>query len=686
MEEIRHSYYEDRVYYTQEDNGELGAFLRKSAEGVLSASGAVGVIGGSYDRELHVDYISQFALDVMDDTYENFGRRAQGGLADVLYPEDRSVFEAHAGEDGSAGEREYRLLNREGEPVWCREVRQDYEWEGQKKWLIAIRPVDDLFQTASLNQQMLMSLTHIYREIYTVNFQSGTYRMLHPFQEKPMTGKYTSGFFDDWQNDVIHPEDLEQIRNFLEPENVQKALMERDAVEQRYRKYVGGGAYEWRLACFTVGQRVGGKVVNATLAIRSIQDMVLAEENSKSFLLEAMEDAKAANEAKNIFLSRMSHDLRTPINGILGMTELAQVDLDDRVRVQECLEKVQISGNYLLMLVNELLDFSKLESSQMAMEEHPFDLLDSIGDCLEMVRAQREQKEQILHIKGFHVEHTKVLGDNLRLQQLVTNIVGNCVKYTPRRGTIQIELREKENSQPGLGRYCITVQDNGIGMSEDFLQHIFEPFTRVEDERTSKTSGTGLGMAIAYHIAHKMGGNIRVYSKEDEGSTFVIDFYLKLRDLQNEAGKAVFKPSGEEQSCNYADYRVLLVEDNDINRELAVNVLRLTGVEVDAAIDGKEAVDKFMDSPERHYDMIFMDIQMPVMDGYEATRRIRSSGREDSDLPIVALTANAFADDVVASMEAGMNEHIAKPLKIKMLHQTMGKWLMQKPTRKNAGR
>lgn len=552
MEQIQHSYYEDTVYYTDETKETLEDFLQDSAARLLGANVTVGIIGGNYDSDFSVDYISRFALDIMGYRYEEFWERTHGKVDAFLYPEDKPVFESRTEHGEDLKGREYRLVDKNGEPIWCKEVRRDYEQDGKAKWLIAIR---------------------------------------------------------------------------------------------------------------------------------SIQDMVLAEENSKSFLIEAMEDAKAANAAKNIFLSRMSHDLRTPINGILGMTELAQVDLDDRVRVKECLEKVQISGNYLLMLVNELLDFSKLESSQMAMEEHPFDLLDSIRDCLEMVRAQREQKEQILHTKGFHVTHTKVMGDNLRLQQLITNIVGNCIKYTPRRGTIQIEVQEQETSQPGLGRYCITIQDNGIGMPEDFLQHIFEPFARVEDERTSKVSGTGLGMSIANHIAKKMGGNIQVYSKEGEGSTFVVNLYLKLQNQQNMRDRIMMKPSGSNTTFNYADYRVLLVEDNDINRELAVNVLRLTGVEVDSAVDGKEAVDKFTEAPVGHYDMIFMDIQMPVMDGYEATRTIRSMEREDNDLPIVALTANAFADDVVASMEAGMNEHIAKPLKIKVLHETMGKWLKQKPTK-----
>lgn len=552
MDQIQHSYYEDAVYYADQNKEKLENVLRASAERLLGANVAVGVIGGNYDSDLSVDYISRFALDIMGYRYEEFQERTQGKGVEFIYPMDKSVFESRTENGEDLKGREYRLLDRNGEPVWCKEVRKDYEQDGKAKWLIAIR---------------------------------------------------------------------------------------------------------------------------------SIQDMVMAEENSKSFLLEAMEDAKAANAAKNIFLSRMSHDLRTPINGILGMTELAQVDLDDRVRVKECLEKVQISGNYLLMLVNELLDFSKLESSQMTMEEHPFDLLDSTRDCLEMVRAQREQKEQILHIKGFHVTHTKVLGDNLRLQQLITNIVGNCIKYTPRRGTIQIEVQEKETSQPGLGYYGITIQDNGIGMPEDFLQHIFEPFARVEDERTSKVSGTGLGMSIANHIAQKMGGNIQVYSKEGEGSTFVVNLCLKLQNQQMIPGKSRHESSGDNPDYNYADYRVLLVEDNDINRELAVNVLRLTGVEVDAAVDGKEAVDKFKEAPLGHYDMIFMDIQMPVMDGYEATRQIRSMEREDHDLPIVALTANAFADDVVASMEAGMNEHIAKPLKIKVLHETMGKWLIHRSTK-----
>lgn len=679
MKNKGNSYYEKTIYNTGKGKWQAENRLEERVWDLLGVSQTAGIIGGIYDKELTIGFISQSVLRMMGYSYQEFMEQTKGKAGGFIYAPDMAAFKKTVEEWSEEKEREYRVVNIDGRPIWCREVRFDYEEEGEKRWMISIRSVDELFKKEWLNRQMLMSLTHIYCEIYILDLMQDHYEQIYPVRDTKTEGCFSKDFEVIFPDEMIHPGDMENVRSFFSVDYITQALGDREKIEFRYRRRKPGAGYEWWNTCFTVGQRRDNQVISVTMASRSIQDVVTAEEKNKSFLLEAMEEAKAANEAKNAFLSRMSHDLRTPINGILGMTSLAQMNLNSPDKVAECLDKVQISGNYLLMLVNELLDFSKLESSQMALEEKPFDLMEAVGDCLEMVRPQQQEREQTLQLTHQGLEHTKVEGDRLRLQQLITNIVGNSIKYTPHRGIIQVDIRELKSKQPNLGHFSIEIRDNGIGMPPEFLEHIFEPFTRVEDAYTSKVGGTGLGMAIAHNIATKMGGNIEVTSQQGEGSTFVVNLYLKLQENpQEEAPKE--QMDGRVQERDYTGFRILLAEDNDINRELAQNVLEMTGVQVDTAVDGKEAAEKFAKSPTGYYDMIFMDVRMPVMDGYQATRMIRSLQRGDSQLPVVALTANAFADDVVSSMKAGMNEHIAKPLKISRIYATLDKWLKQEAT------
>ena len=540
---------------------------------------------------------------------------------------------------------------------------------------------------------------------------------------------------------------------------------------------------------------------NIWLMTRTDITEIKEERKQKLLLQEALQSATAANRAKSDFLSRMSHDVRTPINAIVGMTAIAGLHMNDQNRIADCLKKITISSKLLLNLINEVLDMSKLESGKIMLTEETFKLDELLESLFIMVQSAFEAKKQklVIHSK---VKHECLIGDVQRIQQALLNMLTNAIKYTPNKGLIQISVEEKPSVYNGYGQFEIAVTDNGIGMKPEFLSKVFEPFERSDDKAIRNIQGTGLGMAISRHIAQMMNGDILVESEYGKGSKFTMRFHVKLggmdeydnnllidlpvlvvddddisceiacENLQELGMKPEWVLSGQDavqkvsdgnkyfaiiidlmmpnmngiettykiRECvgpdvpiiiisayDYSDYeiealkvgvngfickpimksklflrmkkfatnkkeeeevtivpsivasfpgkRILVVEDNDLNREIAYELLQETGAEIETASDGLEAVNKVSASPEAYYDFIIMDIQMPVMDGLEATRQIRLLDRQDTkDLPIVAMSANAFAEDVRLSLEAGMNEHIAKPIEIDRLYSVMGKW------------
>lgn len=524
-------------------------------------------------------------------------------------------------------------------------------------------------------------------------------------------------------------------------------------------------------------------------------------------LKEALESAEQANRAKSDFLARMSHDIRTPMNAILGMTAIAGHHVDDRERVMDCLQKINGASKLLLGLINEVLDMSKIESGRLTLAEDEFNIGELLQDLVVMMQPEIKGKDHCLEVYVVGMEHENVIGDSQRVKQVLMNIFSNAIKYTPEHGKIQIEVREKSFREKDRSCYEFVFTDNGRGMNPEFLKKIFEPFERADDQDISNIQGTGLGMAISYNIIRMMGGDIRVESEYGKGSRFTVDMPLRLqtKDSRPEPhwqGKTVLVVDDDritgQSTCGYleeaglvgewagageeairriserhtekADYfavimdlkmpgmngiettrrireivgyelpviilsaydiesyetearkagangfvtkplfrsklvqvlrkyvvkesqtedtsrtslfewdfsgkQILLVEDNELNREIAEEIIGSTGAVIESAVDGQEAVDKVSASSENYYQLILMDIQMPVMNGYEATRQIRALSRADvRTIPIVAMTANAFSEDVKRAKEAGMNFHISKPIDIKILMNTLKDYL-----------
>ncbi|MGM9539954.1 hybrid sensor histidine kinase/response regulator [Anaerovibrio sp.] len=419
------------------------------------------------------------------------------------------------------------------------------------------------------------------------------------------------------------------------------------------------------------------------LAFKDINEEKKLEIAQQQRIEEAVEEARQANRAKTVFLSNMSHDIRTPMNGIIGMTAIAASHVDDRERVLDSLRKISMASKHLLNLINEVLDMSKIESGKVELKEEPFNLAELVDSLVSMMNPQIEAHQHRLELHVAELEHKYVMGDSLRLQQVFTNLMGNSVKYTPDGGVLSLCVSEKECDREDTGRYEFVFEDNGMGMSEEYVKRIFEPFSRAEDDRVDKIQGTGLGMSITHSLVQMMDGDIQVESELGKGSRFTVTVQLKLQEesaVEDGGGDFGTAESGDTleaiENLDFSGRRALLAEDNDLNREIAVEILETAGLTVEEAVDGKEAVQQVSQHEDGYYDIIFMDVRMPRMNGYDATCAIRSLELPYcSTVPIVAMTADAFAEDIRAAMEAGMSEHIAKPLNFKVLGRVMRKWL-----------
>lgn len=399
------------------------------------------------------------------------------------------------------------------------------------------------------------------------------------------------------------------------------------------------------------------------------------EKASKQALEAAYEGARHANQAKTEFLSRMSHDIRTPMNAILGMSEIARRHLDNPDKLDDCLTKIQVSGDHLLRLINQVLDMSKIESGSTCLSENGFLLSTMLENVREIILpdTQRNNQQFTMHTC---LTHDSVCGDETRVQQILLNLLTNAVKYTGAGGHISLSVEEKPSGHSEVGCFELSVEDDGIGIAPEFLEKMFVPFERAEDPRIRTVPGTGLGLSITQNLVQMMNGTIRAESGLNQGTRFTATIFLKLEE-QSSSFVPCEAPH-EESSAFPPGVRILLVEDNEINREIAWELLSMAGLEVACAVDGRQAVELFQENPPDTYSLILMDIQMPVLNGYEATREIRSMAMQRPDaarIPIIALTANTFADDAYRARQAGMNEHVAKPLEVNSLLATLHRWL-----------
>ena len=386
----------------------------------------------------------------------------------------------------------------------------------------------------------------------------------------------------------------------------------------------------------------------------------------------AVENAESANHAKSTFLFNMSHDIRTPMNAIIGYADLASRHSDDPAKLKNYMENIQVCGQNLLMLLNNVLDLARIENDKTEMEYSVSDVDKDFRNCIAMFRNQADSKGQTLTVTT-HLLHPYVYVDIPHLTEVCTNLVSNAVKYTGAGGTIRCNVTQKPGEKEGWCNMVITVADNGIGMSQEFQKHIFEPFERERTSTISKVEGSGIGMGIVKKLVGLMGGTVAVESKIGVGSTFTVTIPCRIASEDETQAKRETNPS--DQKC-LRGTRILLTEDNDLNAEIATELLQEEGCTVDRAKDGVECVDMLEKAANGTYQLILMDIQMPVMNGYDAARKIRGlDDPQKANIPIIAMTANAFTEDRQAALDAGMNDHIAKPINMNVLVPTIQKYL-----------
>ena len=706
------------------------------------------------------------------------------------------------------------ILN--GEERWVRNVVMRGEIEDSEYAMIFLRDITASkaetmrrMQMASDNASMellIKSMVRLVDRFVVCDLEEDQYKFYNLQGEmiyKP------SGTYHDFAGQVVAKyktlEPLEPIEVLLSSENLRKNLTdERDIYKFEYCSL---DENTYKIASFIPLEWKGTKLAKVLLASMDVSQEKKAEIESHKALKEAYQTAENASRAKTDFLSNMSHDIRTPMNAIIGLTAIAGANIENQDKVIECLGKITKSSRHLLGLINEVLDMARIESGKMSLAEEDFNLSELVDNLVTLTKPGIDEHRHNFEVHIEHIEHEAVCGDSLRIQQVFVNLMSNAVKYTPDEGNITFSIKEKPNGFSELGCYEFSIEDNGIGMTPEYQKIMFEPFSRADDHRTTKVQGTGLGMAIARNIINLMNGNITVDSTLNKGTKITVTIYLKLQESRKEQEKELInlpvlvvdddktccestvatlkdigiegewvltgkeavercyarhemnsdyfavildwkmpemdgietarkirervgkevtiiiltsfefsdieedaraagvdafiaKPlfrsrltaalrqfTSEKKEKNARDYleefskvdytgkKILIVEDNELNREIAAEILGMTGAEIDVAENGKIAVEKVMNAPENEYDLAFMDIQMPIMNGYEATAAIRSLLGARGKVPIIAMTANAFAEDVQLAKNTGMNEHIAKPLDMNKLNDVLKQWL-----------
>lgn len=655
-----------------------------------------GVKSSNDDDTYSYAYISEELPGMFGYTMEEFKKFTGNNAMGMVYPPDLPRALADCNEcfkDGNPTySTKYRVPCKDGSLKWVMDSGRKTKTPEGTTIINSIYldiTKDEEARQSELNHErrtkqqyydLLSSINSNYYFIYLVNLEDGSGIPLRlPETECAVFTSYsTNGLYDiePLVRSHFHPDDSAKILEHFSLSGLRRQKKDRHidfALECRSRLF--DSEYRWTAFNSTLLAQSDG-YHQIILTLRDIHEDKLKELREQQALQEAFDAAKAANMAKNEFLSRMSHDIRTPMNAIMGMTAIAGKYLDDKDRVQDCLAKITTASNHLLNLINEVLDMAKIESGKLNLLEEDFSISAMLQELLDLINPQ-------LLVKKHHFTLTKapelrdnVLGDKLRLKQLLLNILANAIKYTPPYGSISLEVRETHSRLHDTIGYEFIITDNGIGMDSEFAAKIFEPFARASDSRTSEIEGTGLGMTIALNIARMMNGTIDVQSTLGEGSSFKATVYLHPHQQilsSNASAPAAGIDSLQEISCR--GKQVLLVEDNELNLEIAVELLKYARLNITTAKNGLEGLDKFKAAPPGTYALILMDIQMPVMNGLEAAKAIRALTVKDAQtVPIVAMTANAFPEDIAATLQAGMNEHLSKPIDLEQFHSILQKW------------
>ena len=526
---------------------------------------------------------------------------------------------------------------------------------------------------------IVSSTLQAYYEVYYVNLSVNTCKRIYPWYiEDNEFIDYTNEVNRRISGNIICNNSEEDVSTLLAVDNLKCELKHKDKTEYRYKRQVANGVFRWCLVSVVVDKRKNGEPVSVILMIRDIEDVIKKEIEQQLLIEEALAQAESASRAKGKFLSDMSHEIRTPMNVILGYASIAQNNMDNRNqdKVKDCLEKIKEAGNHLIGIINDVLEVSRIEQGKINIEKEESDIYELMTDFYNLVEIQAAVKKQKMTIDLEGIIDKYVYMDWTRISQVLINLINNAIKYTPVGGHIDVIVKEDCNNNIGdnIHNYIIIVKDNGRGIDEKDMPSLFDLYTRGAYDNDISVEGTGLGLSISKQIIELMNGTIDVDSKLGEGTTFTVKLPLQYV-VRTQADKNVTDNVTDnniiKNNQSLSDIKVMVVDDNQYNREIACELLRENGAHIIECASGSEAVD-YIKYRNGIVDIILMDVCMPDMDGFEATRLIRQLEKDRwQDIPIVAMTANAFDEDRKKALEHGMNGHIAKPFDIDTFAETV---------------
>lgn len=707
--------YREGIFY-REDFHLLSEEIEKDIRILLRDNHGVGILGGTFGDGYPLCLISDLTMQMLGyDSAEEFERATDNLLANLLVGQSAkneftvpSVIEVYM--KGKSGDRRVRIVSRretseDGSEFWLASVcdmdalyrkvlqvdritseKQQRETEHQAELERANAELSKQKKTleaaladAETSNEIISAIGDIYWLIYRLDLTKDTFEEISVRNGRHVaTGKKgcTSEVFTEACKETISPEYRKIMLEFLDTRTLADRLADRDQIPQEFRTIKGN----WHRGRFIVQKRdENGRAVKVLYTLQPISEQKQRELEYEKRLADIAEEAQQASLSKTDFLRRMSHDIRTPINGIRGMIEIANHFDGDLKKQRECREKIWEASGYLLSLVNNVLDMNKLESGAVIFAHNQFDLptlLEEINTVAEMQATEHGLNFQVDHKKR-HIEHRFLIGSPSHIKQILMNIAGNAVKYNKENGSVTVWCEELL-CDGTAATFRFNCADTGIGMSEDFQKHAFEPFTQ-EGKNNARTryDGSGLGLSITKALTEQMGGHIEFTTKEGVGTTFSVILPIAVDHDPPEESQ-----TEEHEPIDLTGYTILLAEDNELNMEIAKFFLEQHGATVISAKNGSEAVNLFTASAPGDIDLILMDIIMPIMNGHEATLKIRSADRPDAKtIPIVAMTTNAFQDDVDKSLSVGMNDHLPKPLGTEKMLSTVFRYIRSHPRR-----
>ena len=652
------------------------------------------------DETREILYVNDILLDIFGcANLKEFRELTGGNFTGLVYPEDREAVEKSITEQVAENKRhldyvEYRIKRKDGAIRWVDDYgRLTHTKDKGDIYYVLIRDITELHEFRIENMrraEVIEGLSVDFKSIYLVNLETGTMRPYRMQSEYFMAIASELGGADDqpanW--DLILPtyaeryvidQDRERFLKEISGEEIRRRLtLEKSyTVEYRCRDVNHEDEIIYMQMSVILSEH---DQIHAVVGYRDITEQtrrVQRELREKLNMELELERERNMNEIKSSFLFNLSHDLRTPMNAVMGYTELAKRHARDAEKLNEYLELVSDSSRHMLDLIDDLLEMNKIDGGRIEAKSEICNLKEQIDITLNLFRARAEQKNIILR-EDLNLPDESVLTDTSRFRRVMGNLIDNAIKFTPENGLVKISARKTRESESGYARYEFEIADTGIGMTDEFMKRMYQAFEREASSTKSGSTGTGLGLSIAKSILDVMGGSISARSEKGKGSVFIVDLPLKIalksdkQDKQDNINNNINPDKQENNNNNQEARRILLVEDIELNRMLAETILEEAGFEVESAPDGCDAVEMFANHPEWHYDLILMDIQMPVMNGYEATRAIRALNRVDAKaIPIIALSANARDEDKRMSLESGMNHHIAKPFDVEQLISTI---------------